>query len=544
MLIQSHLRTATVQETVIRLWFRAYSLPLGILIFALTFSSLVVGADAQPPAADPLSELLDMMTQKGMLTEQEAQKVRGAADALKAENARLKADAEKISAPPPRWKAFESVKNLEFYGDMRFRYEGREVTTPVNDKLSLDRGRYSLRLGARGDLFDDFYFGLKLETASNNRSPWLTFGTSSGGVPYYGPFGKSVAGVNLSQVYLGWRPTKWVDVTIGKMSNPLFTTPMLWDPDLNPEGAAERFKYTIGKADLFANLGQFLYQDVNPTRTSPFLVPTIPAGQNGNLPFLLAWQAGVNYHFTKDISFKTAFTLYNYSGHGANTVPGGLPAVPGFSDYYVGEGAGVPVAGASGYPTALNGGFAFNQTGINNLFVIDVPFEFNFKIAQLNARVFGDFAENLDGAARAAAAVNGGLTNNLAITLNLPYERNENKAYQIGFGIGNGSNLGLVTGSIAKKGMWEARIYGQHVEQYALDPNLLDSDFFEGRANMEGIYSAFAYSITDSIIGTVRYGYGRRINKNLGTGGSNLDIPQINPINDYHIFQVDLTWKF
>jgi len=74
--------------------------------------------------------------------------------------------------------------------------------------------------------------------------------------------------------------------------------------------------------------------------------------------------------------------------------------------------------------------------------------------------------------------------------------------------------------------------------------NLIDSDFFEGRANLEGFYTSFAYSFTDGIIGTVRCGHADQINKSLGTGGSNLDIPQINPIKNYNIVQGDLTWRF
>ena len=50
---------------------------------------------------------------------------------------------------------------------------------------------------------------------------------------------------------------------------------MVWDPDLNPEGAAERFKYTVGNADFFANFGQFLYQDNNPSYISGSLVPYV-----------------------------------------------------------------------------------------------------------------------------------------------------------------------------------------------------------------------------------------------------------------------------
>ena len=112
------------------------------------------------------------------------------------------------------------------------------------------------------------------------------------------------------------------------------------------------------------------------------------------------------------------------------------------------------------------------------------------------------------------------------------------------FGLAVGNNLGLVYGTTSKKGTWEARAYWQHVEQYALDPNLLDSDFFEGRGNMQGVYTAFAYSFTDAMIGTIRYGWAERINNQLGTGGFNADLPLPNPINRYQLVQMDMTWRF
>ena len=86
--------------------------------------------------------------------------------------------------------------------------------------------------------------------------------------------------------------------------------------------------------------------------------------------------------------------------------------------------------------------------------------------------------------------------------------------------------------------------FWQHVEQYSLDPNLLDTDFFEGVENLQGIYSAFAFGFSANVIGTVRYGYASRINDQLGTGGSGQDIPQMNPIHTYSIFQVDMTVRF
>jgi len=115
-------------------------------------------------------------------------------------------------------------------------------------------------------------------------------------------------------------------------------------------------------------------------------------------------------------------------------------------------------------------------------------------------------------------------------------------AYQAGFAVGD--NIGLVYGMAPKRNTWEARIYWQHVEQYALDPNLLDSDFFEGRGNLQGLYVAVAYSFTDAVIGTIRYGHADRIDKNLGSGGFNADLPLPNPIQKYDLIQADLTLKF
>jgi hypothetical protein len=189
--------------------------------------------------------------------------------------------------------------------------------------------------------------------------------------------------------------------------------------------------------------------------------------------------------------------------------------------------------------------------GLDHLLVLEVPAEFDFDIpttpmGAMHGRLFGDFAYNFEGNQRADAAYN---ANTAAFPgLNGPVD-GQNIAYQVGIGFGTegplyGPTQGLVYGSTSKKNTWEARFYWQHIEQYALDVNLIDSDFFEGRGNLQGFYASFAYSFTDAIIGTVRIGYANRINDNLGTGGSNLDIPGINPIKYYKLLQTDLTWRF
>jgi hypothetical protein len=523
---------------------------LGQLFLAIV---LIISIGQKGFAEDSSDPVLDLLLQKGIVTEAEVAKAKADADRIRSNNL--------ANAMPPiesKWKIGNAFKNIEFYGDVRLRYENRQANDPAEGMIRLDRLRYSVRLGLRGDLYDDFYYGLRLDTASNPRSPWVTFGTSSSGVPYQGPFGKSTTGINVGQAYLGWRAGDWLDITAGKMPQPLYTTPMVWDSDLNPEGLAERVKYKVGAADFFATFGQFIYQDTNPTKTSPgyfgigSLYPSV-SGSSSDLAFLLAWQGGVTYHVTTNVSFKVASALYNYTGRGVDTTLSASLASPGFGGPFVGQGAtngvlGTPAAGWSGFPAGFYNGFNANQTGINDLLILDIPWEINFKVAKLNARLFGDFAENLQGGTRAAKAYEASQLPPASAEIGgirpIPsVQSDQNKAYQVGLALGN-DNLGLVQGAAAKRHSWEGRVYWQHVEQYALDPNLLDSDFFEGRGNLEGVYGAIAYSLTANFIATVRYGYATRIDDKLGTGGSNQDIPQMNPINRYHILQVDLTMRF
>ena len=512
---------------------------------------LILGL-ARGTAAENRDPLLELMIQKGMVTQEEASKVRAEADALLT-------NAPTFGSLPSKWKVSDAVKRMEVFGDVRVRYEDRYVEDPAGGDIRLQRERYSLRLGLRGDLYDDYYFGLRLETSPNGRSPWVTMGTATSTTSgYQGPFGKSTAGINLGQAYLGGRFGDWLEVTAGKMPNPFYTTPMVWDGDLSPEGLVERFKYKVGEASFFATFGQFVYEDTNPTHTSGgyFGASNLYPSQDGGSStpaFLLAWQLGVDYRFTTNLSAKIAPVLYNYAGQGANTTVNGNSVAPGFNNVFVGQGAtngvnNTTAAGWSGYPVGNNNGFNANQTGINDLLVLEIPWEFNFKLAKLNARVFGDFAYNLDGSQRANAAY--AVANNPVYATSAGGVRpisspqtHDVHAYQVGFALGNG-NLGLVYGTTAKKRTWEARVYWQHIEQYALDPNLIDSDFFEGRGNLEGFFGSVAYCFTDNLIGTLRYGYASRINDKLGTGGSNQDIPQMNPVNHYQIIQVDATLKF
>ncbi len=458
-------------------------------------SALVLGSITV--RAQDAGALLDLLVKKRIITDQEAEEVRG----------ELTREAATTSAG--KWKLSAPINEVELYGDMRVRYEQRQGTTPdvmpgmpgPGDTLKRSRERYRLRLGLRGTLMDDWFFGLRFETSTNPRSTNVSFADDAG------PFGKTSDGAFVGQAYLGYTGIRDVRLTVGKMPNPLVTTLMVWDADINPEGLAEQWKhsYTFSfgggrpvKLDLFVNLGQFVYDDVNPEN---------PLGQRGvtggrltpnSDNWLLAWQAGAKLNFPNNVYFQVAPVLYNYTGNGDS-----------FNAFYVGGQQGVTNT------ASMN----TNQVGINSLLILETPWEFGFKIGELPIRIFGDFAVNFDAADRAIAAGH-------------PEAQDQRYAYQVGAGIGQ----------LKAKHDWQLQAFWQHTEQYALDPNLVDSDFFDSRVNMEGVVVQAGYAISDAVIFNLSYGYGRRSDKSLGTGGAG-DIG-INPLDKYQIFQADLNVKF
>src|SRR5499427_8765431 len=78
----------------------------------------------------------------------------------------------------------------------------------------------------------------------------------------------------------------------------------------------------------------------------------------------------------------------------------------------------------------------------------------------------------------------------------------------------------VCSSDLKKKGDWELRGWYQHSEQFALDPNIIDDDIFDGRLNMQGYFLQGTYMITDAVSFIVQYSHGSRIDTNLGTGGT------------------------
>jgi Putative porin len=469
---------------------------------------------------------------------------------------------EKSSAD--KWKLSTSITEMELYGDVRLRYQynGGEtqsrgpVASPpangvagTNDWQERERERYRLRLGLRGTFLDDWFFGLRLETSNNARSTNVTFGddTASNTPGGGGPFEKNSDTIYVGQAYGGYKGFPGFTFTGGRMPNPLVTTRMVWDPDINPEGLAEQWRRTFvfgaeappppsyskdyskdGKAvvapkppepflklDIFANFGQFVYDDTNPENPLGARSTTTANGSKQLIPntdaFLLAWQVGARFNFPNNFYFQFAPTLYNYTGNGDT-----------FNIHYVG-----------GDPRLTNNNSLnfTNQTGINSLLVFDVPMEFGWKAWGIPMRIFGDFATNFEGDDRANAAVQSGPP----AAQPGPGHGSQRYAYQAGLGIGQ----------LKKKGDWQIDLWYQQIQQFALDPNLIDDDIFNAQENMHGIAVQATYNFTAAVNLQLTYAHGWWYNHNLGTGGNvgSLAIAT-NPTTEYNFFTADLNFKF
>jgi putative porin len=491
------------------------------LILATAIAGLF-GANATPAFAD-MENLLDKLHEKGVLSDDDYNQMRTETRAeRRAEALKDASDAEKAQktneTSGSALKVPDALKSMELYGDLRLRYESRIARAASDAAMSEERQRwrYALRVGLRGDVSDNFFYGLRLDTGTYGRSAWVTMADDNiGGSAVSSKASQSNKtndAIAVGLAFIGWKPTDWAQVIAGRQSNPLYTTSMVWDPDITPEGLTEKFNFKLSdNATLFAVAGQYLYTQIG-KRTGAWTGATLnspnPGLGSSQSAMLYATEVGGAYKFSENTAAKAAVNLYKYRLTADDTV---------FNSDFQGTGGSI------------------NDLGIRNLQVVEIPMEVRFPMGSLSGLVFADYAWNTKGKERAAVSAT-------------PQFDGDNKALMLGLslassGVPQSANQGPALGSSAKKGTWEVRSYWQRTQQFALDQNMLDSDFFE-RTNTVGYYVAGAYSPANGIITTLRYGHAQLLNANMSTGGFNDDSSAVGTINKYQIIQADLTLRF
>lgn len=457
-------------------------------------------------AAQESGALLDALVRKKVLSAQEAEDIR--ADLIQ-ENAATSAGKIQLSS---------SVTELKLSGDLRLRYQydNRRTTLqpPVADSGSLFNGhgeqrsreRFRLRLNAEFKLTDSIFGGVQLQTNNASDSGNQTFGTGFGNYNIY-----------ISRAFLGWNATDWLTLVAGKQANPFYTTDLVWDADINPEGLVESLQFH----KLYQNLA---YGDVR-----------------SDLPWELTLVAGQfiffdNNEFLPDDAGKDVW-LFNTQLIGSYKVTPNVKVTlaPGFMAYTPGNITGVV------NETAFNNTAAVPHGASRNLAIITAPGDVSFKVAGVKTKVLWDFAYNTKGDKRGVETY--GMTGDLApvrkdghivgYTGGPEHKAQDNLAWLAGVQLGENK----------KKGDWSLIANYRRTGLTSVDPNLNDSDFALGQLNMQGFKVGGAYNLTDSCVIGATYFDARKMRDRVYNGQATKD-NKLAYLDSVQIFQLDLNLKF
>lgn len=204
------------------------------------------------------------------------------------------------SSPWEKIRLGEQLQSLKFGGDLRLRNENFD-RRGLN-AVDRNRSRFRLRLGAEAQLPHDLLVNLRLgsgtgEQVSTNQS----FDNLS-----------SQKEIWIDQVSLRWSPRLAAGLSTklegGRMPNPFwrtYTSDLVWDDDLNPEGFAQSLKWMLGgNVRLFGNMLQMVADEDSGTTSDQWMF-----GQ----------QLGADF-MTGDLRWKLAGAYYGWTHANASTL--------------------------------------------------------------------------------------------------------------------------------------------------------------------------------------------------------------------------------
>jgi hypothetical protein len=157
---------------------------------------------------------------------------------------------EQLQAEGKKDEAASWANDIKLSGDVRARYEKREVA----NQTTKDRQRIRLRVGAAGKVNDFTDFGVRLATGGSRTSSNQDLDGSG-----------SMKNIYLDLAYVDMHPEMFngAHLFLGKMPQPWITygSGLIWDTDLNPEGAAVTYEKDMVPFKLKANAGSFLFRE-------------------------------------------------------------------------------------------------------------------------------------------------------------------------------------------------------------------------------------------------------------------------------------------
>lgn len=256
-------------------------------IVTMLFTTAAMIAYSSFVFAGEVDILVDKLVEKNILTKSEAnvilEEVKREGDKEKEEIKKAAVDAVKEKGDLPDW-----VKRTKIKGDVRVRYQAQN--TDNDERPSRNRGRMRVRLGIENEINDKWAAGIGMASGSDDpRSNNQTFDDVF-----------DTKGWNLDYAYASYRPSEVINITVGKMKNPFYTTKdLIWDSDLNPEGVAVEFnKKLSSNVKFFGTATYFLMEEDSGSKDDPSL---------------LAFQPGLDWKINDKVNIKFAGAYYIFN---------------------------------------------------------------------------------------------------------------------------------------------------------------------------------------------------------------------------------------
>ncbi len=200
----------------------------------------LLGLSAQAVAAD--QELLDILLANGSITEQQHAEL-------------SKKAAKDESKTEALMKNMAWAGKIKIKGDLRVRHEDVDDSGGAGD----NRQRYRARIGVYADITDSLEAGVRMASGSSATSTNETLGD-----------GFSNDTVFFDLAYMNWEVLDGLELIGGKFKKPWqeVSGGLVWDGDVNPEGAAVRYTGQMGNTTLTATAGHLVLDDIEDLKFS------------------------------------------------------------------------------------------------------------------------------------------------------------------------------------------------------------------------------------------------------------------------------------
>jgi hypothetical protein len=358
--------------------------------------------------------------------------------------------AEGESSGLPGW-----VSKIRPFGDLRLRHDTQWKDKDSGNDSTRNRERFRVRFGLKSEITEDTEVGIRLASGSGFQNTTnQSFDSHARGKDIF-----------IDRVYAKWKANKNFTLVGGKHKNPLFTTPLVWDPDVNPEGAAQTLNFGVNEnVDLFANFGQWFVEELS--------------GENSD-PTLLAFQFGTRIEPSEDTSIQLGATYYEFFKmdrftHDSDDINDNTTFI--------------------GYNDNTGQQLVFDDEGklVNEWRCLELGGKVKFKsLLPVPFSIFGDYIKNFEADIDELIAKGDGTLSGVQNPANLMAYGSDDRdmGWLMGFDLGNKK----------KKGDWYLKYHFQVLEDYAFPAVFVDSDFHGGGTNNRGHYLHGRYFLTDNI---------------------------------------------